>query len=53
VHTIWIDRDIVLDHIFYCAFSAKRDDGGVYHPVMKSGEGELFLNAKAHRQWGE
>jgi hypothetical protein len=42
--TIWIDRDLVLDHIHYCVFRAKRDEYGVYHPSIGSGAYRLNLH---------
>ena len=35
-YTIWIDRDLVMDHIFYFTLRAKRDENGVYHPAIES-----------------
>jgi hypothetical protein len=43
-HTIWVDGDIVLDHIHYCVFRAKRDAHGEYHPAIRSGGCELNLH---------
>jgi hypothetical protein len=35
-HTIWPDRDQVLDHLAYAVISAKRDKNGVYRPELNS-----------------
>ena len=36
-HTIWLDQDIVLDHLAYCTVTAKRDEKtGLYRPELNS-----------------
>lgn len=41
--TIWIDRDLVLDHIFHATISARRNDDGEYEPVLRSGKVQIAL----------